>query len=77
VIGIAEVRLPPLQRLHSSVRSLPRLSRSGADDGVLAIGFVPHWHHQYSGFGSLNAGPELGARLMRKAVPHTNRKSAE
>jgi hypothetical protein len=77
VVGITEVRVLPLELMDSGVGSGARLRRFGADDGVLAIGFVPHRQHMDSGIGSLDAGPELGACLMGKAVSHADRKPAE
>jgi hypothetical protein len=77
VVGIAEVRLAPVELVDSGVGGCPRLRRLGADDGVLAIGFIPHRHDKHSGSDSLHTGLELSARLMGKAVPYADRKPAE
>jgi hypothetical protein len=55
----------------------PRLHGVRADDGVLAIGFIPHRHYQHSRISGLHAGLELGACLMGKAVSQADRKPAE
>jgi hypothetical protein len=77
VIGIAEVRLRPVQFVDRSIRGRPRLHGVGTDDGVLSIGFIPHRHYQHSRISGLRAGLELGACLMGKAVSHAYRKPAE
>jgi hypothetical protein len=63
--------------MDSGVGSGARHCGFGADDGVLAIGFVPHRQHEDSGIGCLGAGPELGACLMGKAVSYADRKPGE
>jgi len=55
----------------------PRLHGVRADDGVLAIGFIPHRHYRHAGISGLHAGLELCACLMGKAVSHAYRKPAE
>jgi hypothetical protein len=77
VVGIAEIRLAPVKFMDSGVRGRARLRRFGADDGVLAVGLIPHRHDKHSGSGSLHAGLELSARLMGKAISYADRKPAE
>jgi hypothetical protein len=72
VVGVAEVWLAPVEFMDSGVRGRARLRRFGADDGVLAVGFIPHRHDKHSGSGSLHAGLELSARLMGKAVSYAD-----
>jgi hypothetical protein len=69
--------MAPSELMYSGIRCGPRLRGFGADDGVLAIGLVPHRHHKHSRFGRLHAGLELCACLMGKAVSYADRKPAE
>jgi hypothetical protein len=77
VVGVAEVWVLPAEGLHGSVGGGAGGRGLGADDVVLAVGFVPDGNDFDAVVRGLDAGLELGFRLMSEAVAHADGELAE
>ena len=70
VVCVQKIGLVPPKFLHCSIRGRARLGWLRADDGVLAVRFVPHRDHLYPCLLRENACRKLGFRLVSKTVAY-------
>jgi len=73
VIRIDVIGACPSQGLHGSVRRRAGATWLGADDHVLAVGFVPNRDNLNTLLQRRHAGAQLGRSLPRKAVADSQR----
>ena len=71
VVGIDVVGLLPARSPHRRVGRGAHARRFGADDGVLAVRFVPDGDDVDAVVRRHHAGPQLGLGLMRETVADT------
>ena len=74
MVGIHVIGLSPAQRLDRGIRRRAGAGRLGADDDVLAVGFVPDRDDLHALLGGQHEGAQLGLGLPRKAVADSKRK---
>ena len=74
MVSIHVKRFFPAQRLNSCICLGAQTGGLGTDEGVLAIGFIPHRNEFRAQLGSQNASLQLCPPLMPKAVAHTKGK---
>jgi hypothetical protein len=72
VVGVAKVGQLPAKRLNGGISGSARRGRLGADDGVLAVRFVPYGNHLNAGLKCLDAGLQLRLGLVRETVSGSN-----
>src|SRR5687768_5298345 len=77
VIGIDMPWPRPTELLDGGECSLADAARLGADERVLAIGFVPYRHDVDPIIGQHLKGSQLSLSLMRKTVAHSKRESLQ
>ena len=70
MVGIHVVRAIPGQFLHGFFSRRAHACRMRADDGVLAVGLVPHGHDIDPLTGRLHASAQLGFGLPGEPVTH-------
>ena len=74
MVSIHVIGIFPAQRLHRRISFGTQTGRLRADEGVLAVGFVPDRNEGRAKCLSLNAGLELRPALPAKTVAQTERK---
>jgi hypothetical protein len=72
MVCIAEIWVFPRKTLHSRICGGARFARTGVDNHVLAIGFIPYRYNVYSGGLCKDARLQLSDRLVRKAIAYAN-----
>ena len=77
VIGIHEPRVRPSPRSHSLGRRHAHTQRLAANEGVFAVGFIPHRSHHNAVGSQTFKGRELRASLMGKAIADAKRKPGQ
>jgi len=73
VIRVHVVGLIPPQRAYRFIGRCARAGRSGTDNGMFPVRFVPHRNNLYSQFVSHPTGLQLRLGLPSKPVAHTDR----
>ena len=77
MVGVHMIGIFPAERLHRRIRFGPQAGRLGADEGVLAVGFVPDRNEDRAQFRRLHARVKLRLALMAKTVAHAKGKFAQ
>lgn len=72
MIGIDVPALRPAERLDRGLCGVEHALRLGADEGVFAVGFVPHGHDRDTLCRGALEGLELGFGLMGETVAHAD-----